>query len=276
MAVRIISAVVAIPLLLFFIIVGGIPLRAAAVIISLIGMYELDRAVSGKTKPVHAVGYALLFFFSYWMYRIGISTDNYKPEYFEYIFGAVMLAVLAVMVMLVIMHDTANIHDGAVSLFSFLYVGLLLYPICEIRQVGTPYAWLPFIIAFGSDTGAYFVGSKFGKHKLAPVLSPKKSVEGAVGGVVTVMVLLALYFVLYNVLPMFNGGIPTDKIVLFVITGAAGAVFSQVGDIAASSVKRYTGIKDYGNIMPGHGGVLDRFDSVLFTIPFVYFIMKFI
>ncbi len=266
MAVRIISAVVAIPLLLFFIIIGGLPLRAAVIVLSLIGMYELYKAVSGKIKPVHFIGFALEL-----SYGILCLTDL-DNNILVYTSLLIIFAVLLIMVTLVFGHNTNNIHDGAITLFGFFYIGVMLSLIIYIRNVDIIYAWLPFIFAFGSDTGAYFVGSAIGKHKLAPVLSPKKSVEGSVGGVVTVAVLTLIYFI---VCKNIYGNITNNQIILFTVIGIFGAVFSQIGDLAASSVKRFTGIKDYGFIMPGHGGVLDRFDSVLFTIPVVFYAVIF-
>lgn len=271
MVTRIISAVVAIPLLLFFIIVGGIPLRCAVLVLSIIGMGELYKAVSGKIKAVHFVGFALEIVYGFCMYKLEF-TEFLKADihYFFIMFFSVIAAMLLVLLILVFGHKTNTIIDGAITIFGFFYVGMLLSLICEIRGLGLMYSWLPFIFAFGSDTGAYFIGSKFGKHKLTPELSPKKSVEGAVGGVVTVAIMTGIYFFVCSKL---YGDITTGKIVYFMIMGIFGAALSQIGDLAASSIKRFTGIKDYGKIMPGHGGVLDRFDSVLFTLPVVVFSM---
>jgi phosphatidate cytidylyltransferase len=265
MAVRIISSVVAIPLLLIFIILGGLPLRLAVLALSLIGQYELYKAVSGKFKLVHIFGFALELAYSCLLYCYQISGE------FKYLFGigfTVAIAVPAVLLTLVFAHRTNNINDGSITIFGFFYVGVLMSLICEIRSYGgMMYAWLPFIFAFGSDTGAYFSGKAFGKHKLTPELSPKKTVEGAIGGVVTVAVLTCIYFTVCSKL-YDNVGI--ESIAVFTAVGAIGAVFSQLGDLAASSIKRYVNIKDYGWLMPGHGGVMDRFDSVLFTIPLVF------
>lgn len=261
MLVRIISAVVAIPILLFFIIVGGLPLRCAVLVLSLIGMGELYKAVSGKIKEVHFVGFAIELAYALFMLM---------PEYGRCVDmnNVIILAMLLILVILVFSHKTNTIIDGAITVFGFFYVGVLLNLVCNVRESGLIYAWLPFIFAFGSDTGAYFIGSKFGKHKLTPELSPKKSVEGAIGGVVTVAVITGIYFFVCSKL---YDDISNIKIIYFMAIGLFGAAFSQVGDLAASSIKRFTGIKDYGKIMPGHGGVLDRFDSVLFTLPVVYF-----
>lgn len=256
MLVRIISAVVAIPLLLFFIIVGGVPLKCAVLVLSLIGMYELYKAVSGRIKAVHLVGFLLeLFYFVSWFKQVDTTM----------ITAVLSIATIIILFILVVCHKTNNINDGAVTLFGFFYLSVLLSLICPIRDNSIYLVWLPFIFAFVSDTGAYFIGSKFGKHKLTPELSPKKSVEGAIGGVVSTAIITAIC--------AFKLGHPTiEQISLFAVLGAIGSVVAQFGDLAASSIKRYVGIKDYGKLMPGHGGVLDRFDSVLFTLPYVYLI----
>ncbi len=259
MLIRIISAVVAIPILLIFIILGGLPLRVASFVVSTIGMYELYKAVSGKIKPVHIVGFLLNTLYFCYPY-----ISSYVHPFTD--IKLLALSVIVIMFILVVFHSTNNIHDGAVTIFGFLYLGVIICLINDVRESSILYAWLPFIFAFASDTGAYFVGSKFGKHKLTPVLSPKKSVEGAVGGIVTTAVLSAVYALLC--VKFFD--MPKSAVSLLALMGAVGSVFGQLGDLAASSVKRYVGIKDYGNIMPGHGGVMDRFDSVLFTLPFVY------
>lgn len=260
MAVRIISALVAIPLLLFFIIFGGLPLRCAVFVLSLIGMYELYKAVSGKVKVVHIVGFVMEgFYFASWFNNVDTNT---LLMFFS-------MAIILIMLIMVICHKTNNIHDGAITVFGFFYLGVLLSFTWYLREVSMTIVWLPFIFAFGSDTGAYFIGSKFGKHKLTPELSPKKSVEGAVGGFVTSAILTAIYSAI-----VLNSSVV--EIIIMALVGAVGSVFAQFGDLAASSIKRYVGIKDYGKLMPGHGGVLDRFDSVLFTLPYTALVFSLI
>ena len=127
---------------------------------------------------------------------------------------------------------------------------------------------LIFISSWMTDTGAYFVGSFMGKHKLIPDVSPKKTVEGAIGGVVVCMLSCFVYSMILNYIdrdPLVNMQTAT-----FVVVGMTASVLSQLGDLVASSIKRDTGIKDFGDIFPGHGGFLDRFDSVMFVAPVVY------
>ena len=130
--------------------------------------------------------------------------------------------------------------------------------------------WLSFIAAFGCDTGAYFAGVTLGKHKLIPALSPKKTIEGSVGGILTATVLALLYGLWVQKSFVLEG---VNVLLLCGLTGFFGSFLAQIGDLAASAMKRMTGIKDFGNLIPGHGGVLDRFDSVILTAPVVYYIM---
>ena len=130
--------------------------------------------------------------------------------------------------------------------------------------------WLIFIGSWGSDTMAYVVGRKLGKTKIAPKLSPKKSLEGLIGGIVGAALIGIIFALIFRtqLLESFS-----NPILIFGLTGAIGSVVSQIGDMAASAIKRNKGIKDYGTLIPGHGGILDRFDSVIFIAPIVYFML---
>ena len=154
------------------------------------------------------------------------------------------------------------------AFFGIVYVAVCLSFIYQTRELpdGEYTVWLIVICSWGCDTMAYVFGRLFGKHKMAPVLSPKKSVEGAVGGVASAAVFGAIYAAVIGRF-MQNGG---NKIAVFALIGAVGALISMVGDLAASAIKRNHDIKDYGKLIPGHGGILDRFDSVIITAPVIY------
>ena len=179
---------------------------------------------------------------------------------------------MAIMLMLaagvyVLQYPKFNTEQVFAGIVGFLYLPLMLSYIYQIRVSadGLYSLWLIFICSWGCDTCAYCVGMLFGKHKLAPVLSPKKSIEGAVGGVVGAAILGAIYGAAVN-----SQMVMENAPLYFAIICAAGAVISQFGDLIASGIKRQHGIKDYGKLIPGHGGVLDRFDSVIFTAPLIY------
>lgn len=264
MKTRIISALVALPLLIIFIVIGGLPLKIANTFLIVIGMGEIYKAFSGFIKPVHYIGFVFAI-----LYMILIEKIIYIPSLFN-IF--ITLLLLVILIYVVLTHESGNTMDGVVTFFGFFYVCFLMSHVYLVREYkhGEFLIWLVFLSAFGCDTGAYFSGMAFGKHKLIPQLSPKKTVEGAIGGVIVAVCVCVIFGV---ILEYKNELVGVDTILLCFITGLVGSIFSQIGDLAASAIKRYVGIKDFGKIMPGHGGVLDRFDSVLFAAPVVYFTM---
>ena len=144
------------------------------------------------------------------------------------------------------------------------YLLMSLIRMFTMSENGAFHLVIPLLAAWGSDTCALFAGMAFGKHKLAPVISPKKTVEGAIGGVVGAAVLTVIYGAAVSAFTNLTLSVP-----LCLAAGILGAVLGQIGDLSFSIVKRKSGIKDYGKIFPGHGGVLDRFDSVIFVAPLV-------
>ena len=191
-----------------------------------------------------------------------------KPEYIslQYI-GLIVFAVFNVMFFYEIIYVKNNITNIAVTFFGLIYIPVFFSYILFIDRMeyGKILIWLPFLTAWFSDTSAYFVGTYFGKHKLCPKVSPKKTIEGAVGGIVgCVLLSLAAGYLIVSL----GYNIP---IIHFAVVGAICGATSQIGDLSASYIKRFCEIKDYGKLIPGHGGVIDRFDSVLFTAPTVFF-----
>ena len=156
-----------------------------------------------------------------------------------------------------------KLEDGMSTITGIVYVGFFFYHLAAIGMLDNLkiFVWMVMITAFVTDTSAYFAGVFFGKHKMTPVISPKKTWEGAVGGVIGTIIVSGI-FGFFFMKPM---------IVDCMIMGFLGAVISMFGDLTASIFKRKMGIKDYGNLIPGHGGILDRFDSVLFTAPMIYY-----
>ena len=152
----------------------------------------------------------------------------------------------------------------ALVLVAALIVHYLLTSLVRVlaMRLGRYYIIVPFLMAFLPDTGAYFAGRAFGKRKLAPVISPKKTIEGVIGGAVSSVLGMLLYAVIMGV--AFDMQVNYLYAILFGLASAAGSVF---GDLCFSVIKRQTGIKDYGNLIPGHGGILDRFDSMMLVGP---------
>ncbi|PAB61234.1 phosphatidate cytidylyltransferase [Anaeromicrobium sediminis] len=259
MLTRIISALVAIPILLYVVFKGDNTLTIGVLIVSTLGIIEFFNAFNNiKIKPSKSVGVisCLLLFI--------INMFSYEPVNFLPLwFFSMGLLVLIKMVL----DSKFTIMDTLVTITGLFYVSFLINHIALMTKNVNydKFIWLIFIVAWATDTCAYFTGYLFGKNKLCPDISPKKTIEGAIGGIfgsVLVSVIYSYYFI-----PKY--------VIHFAIIGLIGSILGQIGDLVASMFKRYCGIKDYGKIMPGHGGILDRFDSILFTAPLVYYYVTF-
>ena len=246
-----------------------IVLEAALAALSALATYELlgsTRLVRDRVMLALAVLYSLTYAFS-------LSTMA-KAQPYSAMLSHILLTVflLALFARLLQKHATVGAQEAACAAFGGIclpYLLLSLIRIFQIPQIGPFLVLLPLVAAWGSDTCALFAGILFGKHKLAPVVSPKKTVEGAVGGVV------GATGIMLAVVAVFNRFTPVDiPFFAAAVLGAVGAVIGQLGDLTFSVIKRQTGIKDYGHIFPGHGGVLDRFDSVIFVAPVVELVLQ--
>lgn len=262
---RIISGLVGLPLVIFVIAYGGNTLLWTLTIVSIIGLYEIYNAFKIEIRSLRMVGYVLSIIY---FFLIGY-------EYREYLDIVLILFILIVLIAYVFNFKKIHINEIAKVVFGFIYVTYLISHIYLVRgnpNEGQWLVWLIFISAWGSDTFAYFTGVTIGKNKLVPSLSPKKTIEGLIGGIVGAIILCAVYAYIL----VLTNNLESSKIIIYALIGGAGSVLSVFGDLVASAMKRNLEIKDFGKIMPGHGGILDRFDSILFTGPFVYFISRII
>lgn len=255
---RLLSGILLVAAALLTIISGGYVLFFTLLCVSLIGMQELYRAMKVREdsfNTLEIVGYlsAVLFYTAAF-----IDFERYGTM-------AVLIALVLLMFVYVFSYPKYRAEQVMAAFFGVIYVAVMLSFIYLTRNLpeGKFIVWLIFLCSWGCDTCAYCVGVLIGKHKMAPVLSPKKSVEGAVGGVAGAALLGVAY-------AAATGG----KMAEYAIICAVGALISMVGDLAASAIKRNQEIKDYGRLIPGHGGILDRFDSVIFTAPVIYFLAK--
>jgi len=255
------TSVIGIPLVIAIIVLGNPWLQYAIMGVSLVATYEIYHVIKNNHKPIVLLGYASVIVHY-------LAFDLAMTYYFIYITIVTMVA----LTILVIQYPKYSITDVALTLFPILYVSLLFSFIILLRDVrdGHFWVWLIAISAWGCDTFAYFTGKAIGKHKLAPQLSPKKTIEGSIGGIIGAGVIGYFYTVIFT---HFNALIVDKKIIWVVIAVMLGALISQIGDLAASAIKRYFNQKDYGYILPGHGGILDRFDSFLFVAPVIYIIV---
>lgn len=257
---RLISGILLVIAALLTIISGGYVLFFTLLCISLIGMQELYKAMGiheDRTGLLEIVGYlgAVLYYIS-----LLLGFESYGLM-------AVLVSLILVMFVYVFTYPKYHANQVMAAFFGVVYVAVMLSFILMTRNLpdGKFIVWLIFLCSWGCDTCAYCVGMLIGKHKMAPVLSPKKSVEGGVGGVVGAALLGVIY-----------AAATQGPVVEYAVICGIGALISMVGDLAASAIKRNQGIKDYGKLIPGHGGILDRFDSVIFTAPVIYYLAKII
>jgi len=173
---------------------------------------------------------------------------------------------LALAVELIVSNGAIPFAQVCISAFAALMVPGLLTAVVRLQMMndGRFLVLVPCIIAFTADSGAYFVGRSFGRQKLAPIISPKKTVEGAIGGIACSTAAMLLYALVLRFGFHFS-----VNYIYAILYGALGAVGSIVGDLTFSVVKRQVQLKDYGNLLPGHGGILDRFDSMIVVAPLV-------
>jgi phosphatidate cytidylyltransferase len=260
MKVRVISGAVLAVILVAVLLLGGPVLGLALLFCSIVGMYEMYKALGvleegSYVTPLAGVGYGAAVFY----YIVLLANQQ--------LFGvAAAVGVIAIVACYVINFPKYKSAEVVSTCFGFIYIGFMLSFVYLTRNdtQGIVRVWIVFASSWVADTAAYFTGMKFGKRKMTPILSPKKTWEGAVGGVIgagIAGIILAAIFERNAILPYF----------LICMTGS---VISICGDLAASAIKRETGIKDYGTLIPGHGGIMDRFDSVIFTAPFVYFMTQ--
>ncbi|HHY77296.1 MAG TPA: CDP-archaeol synthase [Clostridiales bacterium] len=254
---RIISAFFGLPIIIAILLLGGKLLYLFVFLLSLMGLYEYYKAfLHIDYKPITWIGYLITV-----IYYIQLSISK-----FNFVSFTVLIFIALLIIFWEIIKKGYNVLNVAITVLGIIYVPFLFSYLLFIynSQFGKFFIWLPFLTAWLSDTGGYFIGSYFGRNKLCPDLSPKKTMEGAVGGIIASGLVTAIIGVIFN-----NAGIKLN-VIHYLVLGLICGITSILGDLSASSIKRFTKLKDYGNIIPGHGGILDRFDSILFTAPTVF------
>lgn len=273
MLLRVMSGIIGIPLLIILVFVGqGIPFVVGLGVISVIGLYEFYSGIR-KTgaQPQEWVGLASAFLFLF------AARNEFKAEGVS-MPGVLTVFIIATLTVELTQKERSPIKNIGSTFLGAIYVGYLFSYLVAINSIGNTFhlgfidwdvrrgAWLVLFVMFtvwASDTGAFLVGRKWGSHKLAPNLSPGKSWEGFFAGIASCIALSLL-------MGRAVGMSWSHLILLGIGIGIAGAV----GDLAESALKRDIGIKDFGSILPGHGGILDRFDGLLFAAPLFYYFIK--
>ena len=257
---RLISGIILVILALIVIISGGYVTLFSLLGISLVGMFELYRVFQLEKTPLAMISYAMAVLF-YLGQLLPVVVDPMM---------LVMFFLILLMFVYVFTYPRYEAKDVMAIFFGMFYVSVMLSYVYQIRVLenGLYLAFLIFICSWGCDTCAYCVGVLIGKHKMAPVLSPKKSIEGAVGGVVGTALLTVIYCSVFKA----QMGFDTRSIAILAVISAIAGLISMVGDLTASAIKRNYDIKDYGTLIPGHGGIMDRFDSMMITAPIIYYL----
>ena len=267
---RLISGVALVIISFIVLFIGGPVTGIFAMALSLVGVFEFCRVygIEKRSPAVFAYVWTVLYY-------VTLMLGNMKIQGFTLSFLVLPIMItylLAILAVYVFRYPEYHDREIMASFMSFFYVSVMLSYLYKIRVMenGGYYVVLIFLCSWGNDTLAYCTGMLFGKHKMSPKLSPKKSVEGLIGGIIGAGILGCLYGF------FLNGKIDTQfniYLTLFIVC-ALGAIPAVIGDLAASAIKRNNDVKDYGKLIPGHGGVLDRFDSMIFTAPIIYYLVR--
>jgi phosphatidate cytidylyltransferase len=266
---RIVTAVIGIIAAVFIVNYGQWVFAVAALCLTLLAWHEFTAMLFRREVEL-----------SYWLGVAGVALvwgTAWLGNARETV-AVLLLVSFVILAKMVLAHATFTLRDAACTIAGMIYVGLAFAHLVLLRfsdqslilatsfgslSAGAAYLWLAFVGTWSSDTFAFFVGSKFGKHKLAPAVSPGKTWEGTVGGVVGSVLGVAIM-----------GGLCQFSLVHSAVIGLLVGVVAPLGDLVESSIKRFCGVKDSGRLLPGHGGVLDRFDSVMFAAPAVYYYLQ--
>ena len=269
MKTRIISGLIMAPLLIVLYL-GGWFLWAAALIIAVMGIHEFCNGWESldvhPSKPVCYVMTALLFATTFITGGLSgkAASVSAMPQYINNMMLISIWLFLAVAAGFIYgwKINIRGSYDAIATVAAIVYIPFFTYHMVLIDMTEySLFIWIVVIAAFGSDICAYFTGYFLGKHKMAPNLSPKKTIEGAVGGLIGSSLLSGLFGYIFM----------RDMALVCLVLGLVGGAAGMAGDLTASMFKRKMGIKDYGTLIPGHGGIMDRFDSVIFVAPVVYY-----
>lgn len=256
MKIRVFSAVILLTIFIPLLLVGGLPYSLLMLLISLIGLHELLRI--RKTKKefpffVELCAYVIVAF---------ITFSSYDSKVLHFLMDYRLMSIIMCIFLspMVFINDSKryNLNDALFLVGSTLFVGLSFNLLILLRNVSLSYVIYLFIISTITDTFAYITGKYIGKNKLAPLISPKKTIEGLLGGTVMGVIAGTIYFT-----TVIN---PTIDLGIIIFITTCLSLLGQLGDLIFSSIKRYYGQKDFSNLIPGHGGILDRLDSIIFIV----------
>ena len=250
---RIVTAIFAGTIFLTLVVIGKLPFIILVYLLATIALYELL-----KMKEISIL--SIPGFFS--MIFLWTLLFPYSITFFNKIEFA-LVVVLLLLAYTVITKNRFTFDDVGFILLSTLYIGVGFYYLIETRMAGLSYIFLTLFVIWATDSGAYFIGKAFGKRKLWPEISPNKTIEGAIGGILSAFVVGIIYQLCFEI---------HDSLIIVVFISIFISIFGQIGDLVESAFKRHYIVKDSGHLLPGHGGILDRFDSLIFVLPFLHFL----
>jgi phosphatidate cytidylyltransferase len=258
---RIITAIIAAAVFLPIVFFGGLPFVLLAYLLATVGLYELFKMRNLNIFSVPGFLSTLL------LWVILFPSKYSTLEIFNYSKEELGIAlVLLLLTYSVITKNKFSFEDVAFILLSAIYVGIGFHYFIETRYGGLVYIFYSLFIIWATDSGAYFIGRALGKRKLWPEISPNKTVEGFIGGIVCAVIIGIIFALFTNINATVSSLI---GITIFL------SIFGQIGDLVESAFKRHFNVKDSGQFLPGHGGILDRFDSLLFVWPLLHFFHMF-
>lgn len=264
---RLVSAILGLPMVIIVLLLGNkYMIDIAIAIVAIISLHEYYNAIAKENKPIQWIGYL-----------IAASISLIHIIHIENLFKITTLMIPIIITILfiqIILNNMKNsFKDIALSSFGIFYIVYFTSFIALIAGMkdGKILIWYAIIAAWGTDIFAYLIGKRFGKHTFSKI-SPKKSIEGCIAGIIGAVTISIIYTICINKF-LYIYGISYIKVILLT---AILSIIGQFGDFAASSIKRSVGIKDYSNLIPGHGGLLDRIDSLIFIAPFAYILLSFI
>lgn len=250
---RIITAIIALAIVIPVALYGNWLFNIFAFALATIGLYELIRMKNLiQHRPAIILGFVLL-----WLMLLKVDTPLFSSLSITKE-NTIVFLIMVLLAYTVLSKNTFTFEDVSFVVFSTMYIGLGFFYLMELRVMGLDYLFFVFLIIWATDSGAYFFGRAIGKHKLWPAISPNKTVEGALGGVVSAIIIA----IIFQYFQGFDYHITYIMIIAILVS-----ISGQIGDLVASAIKRHFNVKDSGKIMPGHGGVLDRLDSMIFVLP---------
>ena len=252
---RIITGIIAAAIFIPFVLYGKLPFTLGVYALALVALYEILRMKEIKIYSIPGILGAFMLFSILMPPQWTVSVIEFTT-YSK--FELLIIATILLLAYSVVVKNHFTFDEIGFIVLSSLYIGIGFYYLITTREAGLTFIIYALLVVWSTDSGAYFTGRKFGKNKLWPEISPNKTIEGFVGGIVIAVILASIMQLI----------IPFDvSWTYFIVITIISSIFGQLGDLVESAIKRHYNVKDSGWILPGHGGILDRFDSLLFVLP---------